>query len=103
MLLVILGAGASYDSIPYEKWATLPSYKWCWQPPLAKDLFEDRDYSFGDVMQSLPECLPLIIRLRRAVDAGRPVEEAMRELLQLRSPASVAWQADHSSDGSGYQ
>ncbi len=80
MLLVILGAGASFDSIPYEKWSHLPSYKLCWQPPLAKDLFEDRDYSFGDVMQSLPECLPLIIRLKRAVDAGRPVEEAMREL-----------------------
>jgi hypothetical protein len=80
MLLVILGAGASYDSIPPQKLAGQGAYNLRWWPPLANDLFVDRENSFGDVMQSLPECLPLIIRLRRAVDGGRPVEEAMREL-----------------------
>src|SRR5438034_3891921 len=63
MLLVILGAGASYDSAPsrdprQREYSTMDL-----RPPLANELFSDRKY-FGDVMNKYPRCLDIVPRLR---------------------------------------
>ncbi|OQW65007.1 MAG: hypothetical protein BVN28_02450 [Nitrospira sp. ST-bin4] len=63
MLLVILGAGASYDSAPSRpasdsRYSLMPE-----RPPMANDLFGDRQY-FGNVMNKYPQCLPIIQQLR---------------------------------------
>lgn len=74
-LLVIFGAGASYDSV-----AEPPDYAdRDWRPPLAKQLFDNRR-SFGEVMQRFPDALPVIAEVRSAVRSGALVETALQEL-----------------------
>jgi hypothetical protein len=78
MLLVILGAGASYDSAPSRpthdgNYSNLPN-----RPPLANELFADRQY-FGDVMQKYHHCLPIVTRLRHNWDRI-PVELELQAL-----------------------
>jgi hypothetical protein len=80
MLMVVLGAGASYDSI---HGGDLPDRPDMYQrPPLAAELFTNRP-NFGAVMMNLPTARPLIARLRQAVDTGRDVEEALEEVQTL--------------------
>jgi hypothetical protein len=74
MLLVIFGAGASYDSVyhrppPVAQFATnlarvqrFGPYEE-FRPPLANQLFDDRPL-FVDIMQSYPACKPLVNLLR---------------------------------------
>lgn len=66
MLLVILGAGASYDSAPSQppndgNYSNLAD-----RPPLANELFGNRKY-FGEVMNKYHRCIPIITRLRQIV------------------------------------
>ena len=77
MLMVIFGAGASYDSSPSD----LPnSNKWKdRRPPLANELFEDRP-AFGPVVSRFPRCQPIIDRLRRRGEAS--VEQVLEKLQQ---------------------
>lgn len=87
MLLVIVGAGASYDSVPQlappssstggqNNWTPIvqrePGAHEEFRPPLARQLFEDRK-SFVTEMQAFPECLPVIPLLRCNV----PVEQQL--------------------------
>ena len=63
MLLVVVGAGASYDSAPSRpptsgQYSGLPN-----RPPLANQLFDDRPV-FGDVMNKYPKCLDIAPWLR---------------------------------------
>jgi hypothetical protein len=80
MLLVVFGAGASYDSDPYnrpeynpasriERLAAIEEHR----PPLANRLFDHRP-QFIDAMNMFSDCKPLIPHLRRA---GVAVEQEL--------------------------
>jgi hypothetical protein len=82
MLLVIFGAGASYDSAPSRpplesRYRDLPN-----RPPLASELFSDRQH-FGEVMNKYPECLPIIPQLRHP--PTQSTVEAELQRLQLEA------------------
>ena len=82
MLLVILGAGSSYDSVPSyppSESADLPD-----RPPLADSLFENRPI-FREAMRVFPAIQPIVPLLQRR--HGRSLEQ------QLQLLASEA--ADH--------
>jgi hypothetical protein len=61
MLMVILGAGASYDSNPYSP-ARGASQEHPHRMPLAKELFSDRPL-FEQVLAQFPECDPIVADL----------------------------------------
>jgi hypothetical protein len=77
MLVVILGAGASFDSVAPQYQPTLPIDQ-AWRPPVASDLFGARQWSFGPTMDGFPEARPLIMRLAASVARGVPVEDAIQ-------------------------
>jgi len=73
MLMVIFGAGASYDSS-----ATFPPRVPAGsdeesRPPLADDLFQQRGF-FDKWVQRYPDCVPLVTRLRAHVDTTLETE-----------------------------
>jgi hypothetical protein len=77
MLMVVLGAGASYDSVPSRP----PKY---WQTmeqrlPLANQLFDDR-VEFSEVMSRFPSCLSIIPYVRSISSSGRTVEQVLEQL-----------------------
>src|ERR1035437_6504657 len=76
MLMIIFGAGASYDSVP----ALPPSISNRDRPPLADQLFETRP-EFTEAMARFPKCQPIIPYLQAT---GTPVE---RELERLQTEA----------------
>jgi len=88
VLLVVFGAGASYDSDPdhippdnpNERVDTLSPIEQA-RPPLANRLFDNRP-QFLSTMGAFPECLALIPRLRKS---GVAVE---KELAKLQAEAS---------------
>ncbi len=83
MLLVVLGAGASYDSAP-ARHPLDPHYRnMPFRPPLAAELFSNRD-SFVLVMDKYPQCRPIIPRLQRPPADG----SVERELQRLQAEAS---------------
>jgi len=75
MLMVVFGAGASYDSVE----ATRPGAGTN-RPPLADELFDDRPL-FTHFMTMYRDCVQLIPRLRRR-DAGVSVEEMLGKLYE---------------------
>src|SRR5438105_2029867 len=64
MLMVIFGAGASYDSDPTRPSANyvLPTPH---RPPLANQLFDNRP-EFAHDLSYFPECIPIVPLLRHA-------------------------------------
>ena len=78
MLLVIFGAGASYDSVPHipPRLPPIPPHQD--RPPLANELFADRP-GFTEVMQTFPACQPVIPFLRH-IPQGGSVEGALENL-----------------------
>jgi hypothetical protein len=69
MLMVIFGAGASYDSCPtYPPGTAVPaspdSLNHYHRPPLAIELFEDRPVFAEAIEHYFPECQPIVPRLR---------------------------------------
>ena len=78
MLLVIFGAGASYDSIPtYPPGTHIPTgdtLNKFHRPPLANELFENRPV-FAEAITYLPECAPIVPRLRSL--KGESLEAAL--------------------------
>jgi len=81
MLMVIFGAGASYDSIPsnppgpndFPRRIVANSYR----PPLANQLFEERTF-FAETLEKYKACLAIVPRLRHL--GNRPLEEVLEEL-----------------------
>jgi len=63
MLLVVFGAGASYDSVPHHPPLASGAADEL-RPPLANELFADRP-QFVEAMKQFPDCLALIPRLRK--------------------------------------
>ena len=78
MLLVIFGAGASYDSAPSKPPNEHPHRNLEFRLPLANELFSDRR-PFGVVMNKYPECLAVIPELRHA-PAQSSVEGELQRL-----------------------
>jgi len=74
MLMVVLGAGASYDSVPFL--TGNPGYRE--RPPLADELFQDRP-DFLNVMQRFPVC-QAIIPLVQMPASGGTVEQVLEHL-----------------------
>lgn len=85
MLMLIMGAGASFDSVypddlPVDSFATIDrntlvtprDSKHPDRPPLASGLVDLRQ-RFGVAADAYPEVRPLIARLRRTFEAGDPV------------------------------
>ncbi|SRR6266566_4176818 len=78
MLMVIFGAGASYDSSPdfppsagSEVIRSEP-----WRPPLTNELFLDTNGSFGDIVLRYPRLHGILPFLRRP-QKGRSVEQQL--------------------------
>ena len=79
MLMVIFGAGASYDSsreFPTAKESPLE----VWRPPRAIDLFRDSNHWFGDIVARYPRLHPILGRLREP-QSGRSLEEELQCIL----------------------
>jgi|CXWL01.1.fsa_nt_gi hypothetical protein len=79
MLLVILGAGASFDSSPSMPLGREPAPPHPNRPPLAKQLFSNRRY-FGEVLQKYPHSRAIVPRLRHLRE-GDSVEGLLQELM----------------------
>jgi hypothetical protein len=81
MLMVIFGAGASYDSVPaYPPGVGIPTgdaLNSHHRPPLANELFVNRPV-FADAIRLLPECQPIVPRLRGL--KGESLETALQDL-----------------------
>jgi hypothetical protein len=89
-VLVILGAGASYDSIPEFRPDPNMMYTGsvaAYRPPLATELFANRQ-SFFDVITKFGPSRPLIYRLRRLAD-GASLEEELDRLQQRADGGEV--------------
>jgi hypothetical protein len=80
MLMVIFGAGASYDSVYRGDLARGSDANF--RPPLAAELFGNRP-NFGRAIMSLPAARPLIARMRDTVGRGRDIEETLEEVQEL--------------------
>ena len=77
MLMVIFGAGASYDSS--LSYPTGPPYLHKdHRPPLADELFDNRD-AFSEVAARFYRCLPIIQQLRHRGQGGS-VEQKLQRL-----------------------
>jgi hypothetical protein len=88
MLMVILGAGASFDSCPtYPPGGDTPhldglsGFDDYGRPPLAKDLFANRPL-FRKILDSFPQCKTIVPRLRDPdVTSGqKSIEDVLQEV-----------------------
>jgi hypothetical protein len=81
MLLVIFGAGASYDSVPTyppgSHIAVGETLNHFHRPPLANDLFANRP-AFADAITLFAECQPIVPQLRNL--KGVNLEAALQDL-----------------------
>ncbi len=75
MLLVILGAGASADSVQPD--AAIPGQAQGWRPPLADELFAPR---FHDTLMNQAGAVVLAERVRTSVARGETLEHALARL-----------------------
>ena len=97
MLMVIFGAGASYDSSPdfpppqphasvaTQNFGSTPAplnEREAWRPPCANNLFRDPNNVFGHIVRRYPKLNPILSSLRQPVNGS--VEEQL-ELLQVES------------------
>ncbi len=81
MLLVILGAGASFDSAP----SLHPSQGGRYRPPLANGLFDGREI-FRQALMRYRQCQPIITYLRGR--GSRSLEQVLQELSDSASKIS---------------
>src|SRR2546429_7337439 len=79
MLMVILGAGASFDSLPAQArtgpGAAFPHFPE--RPPLADELFDNRP-NFGEAMYKFRYCQRIVPMLQRRY--GKSLEQRLQEL-----------------------
>jgi hypothetical protein len=80
MLMMIFGAGASYDSVDLNAVAQVGAYHQH-RPPLARDLFSDRP-NFNAALQAYPQFGGRLLAIRRA--ARQPNFDVERELQAIR-------------------
>ena len=78
MLLVIFGAGASYDSVPFLFPTIGVGEEEKFRPPLAKDLFGPRQH-FLEVMRDFPKMRPIVPWLAQP-PGGSSVEKVLQDL-----------------------
>lgn len=96
MLMVIFGAGASFDSAPAYRPVYPPEGSGLqnfavaapprddggpWRPPLAKDLFLDHHRVLGDIVAKYPKLTHILPYLREPSN-GRSVEQRLEALLE---------------------
>jgi len=92
MLMVVFGAGASYDSSPtYTPGGAVPPpglgelgpHDDYYRPPLAKDLFSNRPL-FISALEQFPECKTIVHRLRdpAITDGHESIEARLQEIEQ---------------------
>jgi hypothetical protein len=74
MIMVIFGAGASYDSVPSTRPEAFPSHPN--RPPLAAHLFDER---FTVVVKEFPQCIPIIPELRAVSTTGDTIEHRLEK------------------------
>lgn len=74
MLMVIFGAGASYDSA--EAFRLPRADGGPWRPPLATDLFKDPFHVLGDLVERYPK-LTHVLPYLRSPSNGRSVEQVL--------------------------
>jgi hypothetical protein len=92
MLMVIFGAGASYDSSPDFPPPAIPAgqqnlgnsppeslSRERWRPPLANGLFDNPGHAFSDIVQRYPKLSHILPLLRRR-SSGKSVEEVLEQL-----------------------
>jgi hypothetical protein len=84
MILVILGAGASFDSVSPRSMDGSTYSNNPWRPPMASDLFSPRP-SFQAILNDFPECRGVIATLRERLAGGAEVLEEQLAQLQERS------------------
>jgi hypothetical protein len=95
MLLVIFGAGASFDSVPSRPPVQFPDI--LSRPPLANELFADRP-RFIQAMRTFYKCQPIIPYLQQLIP-GQTVESVLERLQseaaerpeRARQMAAVKW------------
>ena len=87
MLLVILGAGSSYDSVPAYPPNERPDIPE--RPPLADTLFENRE-QFRHAMSQFPSLHPIVPLLQRR--QGRSLEQQLQVLAGEGAKYSVRYQ-----------
>lgn len=75
MLLLIFGAGASYDAVSPAVILPDSQVHKNWRPPLATELFQNRD-GFRDALTRFPRILPIAARLAHA-SQSLPVEQEL--------------------------
>ncbi len=75
MLMVVFGAGASFDSVPHRP-PGMSFKEREYRPPRANELFGDR-LQFQRAMEQFPKCLAVIPHLRKA---GISVEQELEKL-----------------------
>src|SRR3990170_1454341 len=84
MLIVVFGAGASYDSVlsrpPWEYSRERLHYR----PPLANELFGTTD-EYRDAITRFPRSRPILPRLQGVVREGGSVERDLERYKQLAS------------------
>jgi hypothetical protein len=81
MLMIIFGAGASYDSVPRDpasKQLFMGSHVRYFRPPLANDLFADRA-NFIDILDRYDACKP-IVPLLHGIPEDKTIEDKLSEL-----------------------
>jgi hypothetical protein len=78
MLMVIFGAGASFDSVPSKPPSedALILNKYSCRPPLANQLFEERRL-FAKILERYPQCLSIVPHLRHL--GKRQLEEVLEQ------------------------
>jgi hypothetical protein len=94
-LLVIFGAGASFDSFSSIP-PTHPAVGWDveWRPPLAQQLFQNRPH-FREAISDYPKCRILVPKLEPAANTtveqvlGRLLEESAGDEERFRQLASI--------------
>ena len=92
MLMVIFGAGASYDSAPaypvprpaggqsnFGGAAPAVSQSEIWRPPLANNLFLDPWHTFGEIVVKYPKLSHILPFLRQPI-GGKSIEETLESL-----------------------
>lgn len=79
MLVVILGAGASWDSVDLGLNPQAES-RLSHRPPLARELFDPNRPNFNNAVEHIPQIIPVLNKLRRAARDEQALEDVLERL-----------------------